>query len=119
MPSAPGKKIETDEKVTDLLYQCHHRINKGQDFEEIFQKVCHRYQSIINDLNLNLDISDYLDQIRHQMVREKRPDYIASRGEYLNAIVLAKYLGFQFIDAATVIKFDKQGLLDRLKVKNY
>ena len=30
-------------------------------------------------------------------------DYAASRGEYLNGIIMAAYLGYEFIDAAEVI----------------
>ncbi|MBO7515277.1 MAG: aspartate kinase, partial [Lachnospiraceae bacterium] len=36
-------------------------------------------------------------------------DYAASRGEYLNGIVMAAYLGYEFIDAATVIRFNEEG----------
>ena len=32
-------------------------------------------------------------------------DYAASRGEYLNGIVMANYLGYEFVDAAEVIVF--------------
>ena len=39
-------------------------------------------------------------------------DYAASRGEFLNSKVLAKYLGFEFIDAAKYIFFDDMGQFD-------
>jgi aspartate kinase len=39
-------------------------------------------------------------------------EYAASRGEYLNGMVLADYLGFEFVDAADVIRFLEDGTLD-------
>ena len=42
-------------------------------------------------------------------------DYAASRGEYLNGIIMANYLGYEFIDAAEVIFFDENGNFDDYK----
>ena len=45
-------------------------------------------------------------------------NYAASRGEYLNGIIMAHYLGFDFIDAAEVIFFDENGEFDSEKTNN-
>ena len=112
VPSAPGKQCSTDDKITDLLYKCHELICSGLDYDHVFQIIRTRYQTITADLGLNLDIARYLDEVYNQMTKEKRPDYTASRGEYLNGIILANYLDFDFVDAAEIIRFNDQGYLD-------
>ncbi len=41
--------------------------------------------------------------------------YAASRGEFLNGKIMAAYLGYDFVDAASVIRFDKNGNLEAEK----
>jgi aspartate kinase len=36
-------------------------------------------------------------------------DYIVSRGEFLNAIIMAKFLGVDFVDTAGLVLFDENG----------
>lgn len=112
VPSAPGKQCSTDDKITDLLYKCHELICSGLDYDHVFQIIRTRYQTITADLGLDLDIGRYLDEVYNQMTKEERPDYTASRGEYLNGIILANYLDFDFVDAAEIIRFNDQGYLD-------
>lgn len=112
VPSAPGKQSLTDHKITDLLYKCHDLIRNGSDYDHVFQLIRTRYQTIIADLGLDLDIAGYLDEVYSRMSQEETPDYTASRGEYLNGIILADYLGFDFVDAAEIVKFTDQGYLD-------
>lgn len=100
IPSAPGKRSANDTKVTDLLLQ----VFEGHD---VFEQIKHRYDNIIEDLNLQLDLSPQFNAIEKAIRKGATIDYVASRGEYLNAIILAEYLGFEFIDAADVIKFDE------------
>ncbi len=112
VPSAPGKRFKDDTKVTDHLYRCYEQILDGMDFAKAFAPVRERYDSIINELGLDLDLNDEYVRIGADFRSGASRDYAASRGEYLNGIVLAKYLGFEFIDAAKGIFFDSKGNFD-------
>ena len=109
VPSAPGKRFKDDTKVTDMLYQCHRLVERNQSHEELFQKIIDRYMEIYNALGLDFDFYGLLLETGDQIRRFKNPDFAASRGEFLNGILLSKYLGWDFVDAQTVIKFDRQG----------
>ncbi len=112
IPSAPGKRNSKDSKITDLLYLCHAHINTGISLDDVFNHINDRYIGIVNDLKLDLNIKSYLDLIKKDIENGASSDYAASRGEYLNAIILSKYLGFEFIDAKDVIKFNTDGCLN-------
>lgn len=109
VPSAPGKRNSGDTKVTDMLYACYALAEKGNPFEEALLKIKERYDEIITGLGLSLSLEQEFQVIREQFVKKAGSDYAASRGEYLNGIVMAAYLGFQFLDSAEVIFFDEQG----------
>ena len=118
VPSAPGKRDKGDTKVTDLLYRCYDLIKSRSSMESIdacYNEIRARYTSIIEDLGLDYDISGELDYVRNAMLHAAGRGYAASRGEYLNALILAKYLGFDFIDAENVIFFKDNGTLDEEK----
>ncbi len=115
IPSAPGKRYKEDEKVTDLLYACYDAAQKGHDFLSILSKIKTRYYDIINDLSLSVSLEDEFKEIEAYVKLAGNRDYTASRGEYLNGIVLAAYLGFDFVDAADVIFFNEDGTLDSEK----
>ncbi len=109
VPSAPGRRFEDDEKVTDMLYECYDLAEAGEEFDTLLARIRERYDEIIAGLGLDLTLDDEFETIREQLTFHAGRDYAASRGEYLNAIVLAEYLGFEFIDAAGVIRFDDAG----------
>ena len=115
VPSAPGKRFSDDIKVTDMLYGCYDLAAKGKDFEKEFNAIKERYYGIINELELELSLESEFDIIRSCFIGKAGRDYAASRGEYLNGIVLANYLGYNFIDAADVIFFDDRGAFDAEK----
>lgn len=115
VPSAPGKRDKNDEKVTDLLYKCYALASAEQDTSEAFEKIAQRYESIKNDLNLKTDIRAYINDIKEKVDGGASIDYTASRGEYLNGLLLAEYLDYKFVDAAEVVFFDGQGVLDTEK----
>ncbi len=112
VPSAPGKRTSKDSKITDLLYLCHAHINAGISLDDVFNHVKKRYIGIVTDLELDLNIQSHLDIIKKDLEEGASSDYAASRGEYLNAIILSKYLGFEFVDAKDVIKFNTDGCLN-------
>ena len=110
--SAPGKRSKDDIKVTDMLYQCYKMIKNNEDITEMFSKIADRYFGIIKDLGLDFDISGELEYTKNAMLLHSGRDFAASRGEYLNSLILAKYLGYDFIDAENVIFFKDNGTFD-------
>ena len=113
--SAPGKRFSADVKVTDMLYHCYEMVRNREDITEYFNQISDRYNSIIRELGLNFNISGELDYIRNAIQHHAGRDFAASRGEYLNSMILAKYLGFDFIDAEAVVFFHENGLYDEEK----
>ena len=112
VPSAPGKRNSKDTKVTDMLYECYALADAGEDFRVPLMKIKDRYDSIINGLQLKITLDEEFKAISKMFKEKAGVDYAASRGEYLNGIIMADYLGFEFIDAATVIFFDENGNFD-------
>ena len=112
VPSAPGKRFSADTKVTDLLIKLHGEASQGLPFEETFREIAERYIGIIRGLGISLDLSSEFETIHQNLENGTTLDYIASRGEYLNGLILAAYLGFTFIDAAEVIFFDENGAFE-------
>lgn len=112
VPSAPGKRFSGDTKVTDLLYQCYEKAEADEDFEDILTEIRSRYQEIIDGLEIELSLDDEFDVIRRNFREKAGADYAASRGEYLNGIIMAKYLGYTFLDAAKYITFKDDGTFD-------
>ena len=109
IPSAPGKRNSKDTKVTDMLYECYAAASAGASYKKILEVIKARYQEIIDGLELNLNLDHEFATIEENFVKGIGKDYAASRGEYLNGIVMANYLGYEFIDAAEVIFFDEHG----------
>ena len=118
VPSAPGKRDKNDTKITDMLYRCYDLIKSHSSAESIdacYNEICARYTGIIADLGLDFNISGELAYVKNAMLHAAGRGYAASRGEYLNGLILAKYLGFDFIDAENVIFFKENGTLDEEK----
>ena len=109
VPSAPGKRFSDDTKVTDMLYSCYAAAVKEKKFTELLDKIKERYQEIIDGLGLDFSLDEDFDIIRVNFSKKIGRDYAASRGEYLNGKVMAAYLGFEFVDAAEVIRFNDDG----------
>ncbi len=112
VPSAPGKRFGADVKVTDMLYGCYDAIVEGKNAVDEFKPIAERFNGIISDLGLELNLDSEYDTIISNFKKKLGTDYAASRGEYLNGIILAKFLGFKFIDAAKVIHFRANGEFD-------
>ena len=118
IPSAPGKRNSRDTKITDMLYLCHDKAEKGLDYSEEWKFITSRYQEIIDGLSLTLSLEKEFEQIREQFEQKAGRQYAASRGEYLNGLIMAAYLEFEFVDAADVIFFDKDGRLNTEKTNS-
>ena len=112
VPSAPGKRNPDDTKVTDMLYACYALAEEGKDFKAQLAAIKDRYQEIIDGLELELSLEEEFKTIEKDFKANAGVDYAASRGEYLNGIIMATYLGFEFVDAAEVILFGQDGEFD-------
>ena len=104
VPSAPGKSFSGDTKVTDMLYTCYAAAEQDEDFSDKLAKIQARYNEIINGLGLTLSLDTQFEEIASKFAANA-----ASRGEYLNSIIMANYLGYEFVDAAEVIRFNHDG----------
>ncbi len=118
VPSAPGKRSYTDDKVTDMLYHCASLVELGEAFSEPFDSIVERFIDIAFELELKCDIRAELETVHARIASGEGADYAASRGEYLNGLLLADYLGVDFIDAAEVIFFDESGAFDAEKTQD-
>ena len=112
VPSAPGKRTPNDTKVTDMLYSCYGQAIIEEEFEEQLKEIKARYKGIIKGLKLDLSLDAEFKIIEENFSKKVGRDYAASRGEYLNGIIMAAYLGYEFIDAAEIIVFDEAGEFD-------
>ena len=110
--SAPGKRHSSDIKVTDMLYGCYDLAVKGESFDKEFEAIEERFNSIIRELGLELSLEKEFSNIKNAFAHRAGRDYAASRGEYLNSIILASFLGYDFVDPAGYIRFDEAGVFD-------
>ncbi len=116
--SAPGKRKSGDAKITDLLYKCYELATNEEDITDVFEEIKSRYTGIIADLGIDLDLTEAFEKIRLSVLHSSGRDYVASRGEYLNAMILAKYLGFNFLDAKKAIFFNEDGSFNAEKTND-
>jgi aspartate kinase len=112
IPSAPGKRFSSDTKVTDLLYNCYDAAVKEKNFTDLLSAIQNRYNEIINGLELTISLDKEFELIKENFNKKAGRDYAASRGEYLNGKIMSAYLGFEFVDAAEVIRFRENGSFD-------
>jgi aspartate kinase len=117
VPSAPGKRNNDDRKITDLLYLCHTHVQQTVPFDDVFGIIQERYLRIIHDLGLPFDLESELDTVKKQIASGASADFTASRGEYLNGLIMSQLLGYDFIDPVEIIFFDERGNLDGEKTQ--
>lgn len=110
--SAPGKRFEADEKVTDLLLRCYDAAAVQGDFEPALSQVEARYREIVDGLGLDFPLDREIDVLRTHLRRDPSRGFVVSRGEYLNARILSEYLGFTFVDPEWCVCFDEAGQLN-------
>ena len=113
--SAPGKRDSDDNKITDLLYLIRAHIKYGISHEGVLEMIRSRYIGIKEECGLSTDIGKLIDETFADINKETSEDYIVSRGEYFNAILMAEYLGFKFVDATEWLMFDYDGKVNNQK----
>jgi len=117
VPSAPGKRSSDDTKVTDLLYAYHAAVSSGEDGTAAFDEIRQRFVALRDELKLSTDIESYLETIFHDVQNGAGVDYTVSRGEFLNGILMADYLNYDFIDPADTIFFNLNGIYESEKTR--
>ena len=114
--SAPGKRFSGDVKITDQLYECYREAAETGSCVNAFAPVRRRFLSIVEELGLeHFDIASILDECERQIIANKSADFTASRGEYLNARLIAALLGWDFVDAQEIIYFNERGMFDEAR----
>ena len=107
--SAPGKRFDEDSKITDLLYLCVTHIEHKLEYEQVFRVICERFLEMERELGVDVDMEAELEKIRKEIDEGASVEYIASRGEHLNARLIAAFLGFEFRDSVAFVRFDEKG----------
>ena len=113
--SAPGKRFDGDSKITDLLYLVKTHIENNFPYDQVLQVVFDRYMAVSVNLGLKIDWKPIFARIKEVAATNPPADYLASRGEYLNAMLVAEFLGYDFVDADGLVMFDQKGKLDMNK----
>ena len=116
--SAPGKRYDTDEKVTDMLNRCWQLAISGNSFDEELQLIASRFKQIISEASIAFDIDKEISVIATNLLTMPHRDYVISRGEYLNTKLLSVYLGMPFVDPALHVHFTEEGILDEVWTKD-
>lgn len=112
VPSAPGKRAADDAKLTDLLYLCQQTASIGSDFTPVFERVRERFLEIERELGIKAGMAKHLDQLRDDIARGVSKDHVASRGEYLNGLLMAAYLDAEFVDPQECVLLTYNGGVD-------
>ena len=114
--SAPGKGVNNNHKVTDLLAMCHQLSDHDLNFNEVYKIIEDVYKSIVADLSLAIDIDSILAEVKEEITNGVSYDFVISRGEFMSAQVLASFIGYDFVDAKDLIFFN-EGILDLEKAQ--
>lgn len=112
--SAPGKRYKSDVKVTDLLLA-------SKEDPKAFERAADRFEAIASELTAvggaggmraAVAVKAALDEICAGLSAAPTAAYLASRGEYLSAVMMAALLARPFVDAAEIIAFSEDGVPD-------
>jgi aspartate kinase len=112
VPSAPGKRSPADAKLTDLLYLCQSSAALGTHFEEPFGLVRERFLEIERELGVSAGMAGHLKELEQALKSGVSKDFVASRGEYLNGLIMAAYLGAEFVDPQQFVVLTANGGVD-------
>ena len=108
--SAPGKRDKDDKKVTDLLYLAKDKFDRGENFFEVFEVIKTRFLDLEIELQVDAKLECELEEIKDKIAGGASRDFVASRGEYLSAKLLAKKLDVPFCDTQNLVWFEGDNL---------
>ena len=112
--SAAGKRSSKDYKITDLLYLCHAHTQYGVDCTSVFEMITSRYLEIRDELGLQMDLESEFAELKKKLdAKAISQDELVSRGEYFSAKLMAAFLGYRFVDAASWVHFNMDGTADK------
>jgi aspartate kinase len=107
--SAPGKRNASDQKVTDLFIEWHRLVDLNISADAVIAVISERFSAIVQELGVDFGVEEALRHIARDILNGQSAAYAASRGEYLMGIIMAKVLGFSFIDPADHLLFTSTG----------
>lgn len=110
--SALGKKEKEDSKITDLLYLLHAHLKYNVPYNNILDMIKTRFFNVKKELGLAIDLDNEFNTLEKDLKRDMSEDFLVSRGEYITSKMMAEYLGYNFVDAKDVIKFNYDGTVD-------
>ncbi len=110
--SAPGKRFSSDIKITDMLYDAYNEKLETGSCRYKISAIRTRFVELAKELGVDVDMNKYVDEVEEGILASTSPDYAASRGEYLSAIIMSAVLGFKMVDAGDIIKFKHDGTFD-------
>mgnify|MGYP000296812128 FL=1 len=109
--SAPGKRNSSDNKITDLLYLLDAHRQYHVDASNVYRLIRQRFVDIKTELGLKQPIEKELDTF-YTNLNTYTQAQIVSRGEYFCAKLMAEYLGYDFVDAKDIIRFNLDKTID-------
>lgn len=123
--SAPGKRHKTDQKVTDLLLTCWHLATQQLDFDQPLNLIRARYNDIADELGVTY-VEEPLDEMARELAKLAggdestlaARDWMAARGEYFHAVLIASFLNATFVPSGECIRFGEEGQLDPISYEN-
>jgi len=109
--SAPGKRFKEDIKITDSLLNAYQESRKGKPLAGLLKPIFDRFIGIAEDLGIKdkIDLDGIFGEIEEGVAASPIPDYAAAQGERLSAMLLAAYLGYEFVDAREIVRFSDNG----------
>lgn len=113
--SSPGERTDDDIKVTDMLYMCHSRFTNRENYQDMLNAIHLRFDEIVAGLGIDFDVNAEIKELHKSLMMGKSSDFIASRGEFITSKIMAKVLGWEFVDASEIIFFNNDGSLNELK----
>ena len=111
--SAPGRRQAGEAKLTDLLYLCHEMAAMSTAIDKPFALIRGRFAAIVGELALSDTVLGELDRFAMELQAGVTRDFVASRGEYFCAKLVAEYLGGEFIGPAEAIIIRANGTIDQ------
>ena len=113
--SSPGIRSGDEVRITDMFYLCHSRYTNRENFTEMLDKIEARFREIVQGLGISIDVHAYMAGLKKDLFLGRTQEYIVSRGEYIMGKIMAEVLGWEFVDAAELIFFNRDGTLNQEK----
>ncbi|MBQ6969702.1 MAG: hypothetical protein IJP85_05190 [Synergistaceae bacterium] len=101
--------------ITDLLMMCHSAFVRHEDYSGPLSAVSEHFRLLSDELGARFDIDSEISALKGDLLSGKNSDYIASRGEFIMGKIIANILGWEFVDASSIVFFNNDGTLNESK----